>query len=152
MFAIRPAEMSDLATIVRFNSAMSLETEGKELDEMLLVRGVQALLADPTKGRYFLAEVGDTVVGQAMVTLEWSDWRNGFWWWIQSVYVLPEWRRKGIFRALYEYIRAEALKSGDAIGLRLYVDRQNRIAQEAYSRMGMELSRYVFFESGRLGP
>lgn len=146
MLLIRDAEPSDLVTIVRFNAAMALETEGIELNEMSLVRGVQALLADRNKGRYFVAEVEDAVVGQAMITLEWSDWRNGFWWWIQSVYVLPEWRERRVFRALYEYIRAEAGKAGDAVGIRLYVDSDNDIAQKAYTKLGMEPSRYVFFE------
>lgn len=151
MLLIRNAEPSDLATIVRFNTAMALETEGLELDEMRLVHGVQALLADRGKGRYFVAEVEDTVVGQAMITREWSDWRNGYWWWVQSVYVLPEWRRKGVFRTLHEQIAAEARKAGDAVGLRLYVDSNNQVAQEAYAKLGMEASRYLLFESAEFG-
>ncbi|MFH1740387.1 MAG: GNAT family N-acetyltransferase [bacterium] len=146
MFFIRNAEPSDLATIVRFNAAMAMETEGIELDDSRLVPGVQAILSDPGKGRYFMVETDGGVVAQTLITREWSDWRNGFWWWIQSVYVLPEWRRKGIFRALYEHIEAEAQKSGDAVGLRLYVDNDNIAAQKTYTMLGMEESRYIFFE------
>ena len=151
MLLIRDAEPTDLATIVRFNAAMALETEGLELDESRLVPGVQALLTDRNKGRYFIAEEDDTIVGQTMITLEWSDWRNGFWWWIQSVYILPEWRRKGVFRALYEHVSTEAQKAGNAVGLRLYVDSDNTTAHETYKSLGMEASRYLFFETATLG-
>src|SRR5262245_46547470 len=101
---VRRAEPSDAAAITEFNRLMALETEGKALDVAVLSSGVRAVLADPNKGRYFLAEDSGVVVGQLMITLEWSDWRDGWFWWIQSVYVRPEARRQGVFRSLYHHV------------------------------------------------
>lgn len=145
MTAVRRAEREDRDRIVEFNRAMARETEGRELDLATIQAGVAALLADPRRGRYFLAEREGTAVGQAMVTFEWSDWRNGPIWWIQSVYVAPVHRQEGVYRRLHEHIRRLSRQEG-AVGLRLYVDRENEAARLTYERLGMERSRYVMYE------
>ena len=146
--------------IVAFNRALALETEDHDLDGPTLAAGVAALLADPKKGRYFLAELEDDAsphaaekvpagtrepAGQLMVTLEWSDWRNGPIWWIQSVYVSSQHRRQGLYRTLHEHVRQTAREAG-AVGLRLYVDHDNAAAQATYRSLGMEESRYRMYE------
>jgi len=141
---IRRATQGDHATIVSFNKAMALETEGIELDQDVIEKGVEAVLSDPSKGLYFISEVKGTPVAQMMITLEWSDWRNRQMWWIQSVYTVPGARRQGHFRALYEHVQREAEREG-AGGLRLYVDEGNERAQETYRRMGMQC-HYKLFE------
>ncbi len=153
-YRIRPARLEDRDLIVRFNQAMARETEGRDLEEATIVAGVEALLADPSKGRYFLAEGADVsgqsgghaeVAGQLMVTPEWSDWRNGPVWWIQSVYVAPAHRRRGVYRMLHEHVR-EAGRAEGVVGLRLYVDRDNGTAQDTYGVLGMNESRYIMYE------
>ena len=134
---IRPAAPADHATVVAFNAALALETEGKRLDPTTLSAGVAAALADPAKGYYTIAEDDGVVVGQCLVTLEWSDWRNGWFWWIQSVYVLPTARRGGVFRDLYKHLEAAAAARPDVIGIRLYVERDNARAQAAYVSLGL---------------
>src|SRR5262245_42593903 len=119
---IRPAGLSDLDTVVDFNVRLAAETEGKTLDRELVTRGVRALLADGGKGRYYLALDGDQVIGQLAITFEWSDWRNGWFWWIQSVYVHADARRRGVFRALTAHLEAEAKRDPAVIGIRLYVE------------------------------
>ena len=104
------------------------------------------MLDDATRGLYWLAEVNRQVVGQLLVTPEWSDWRNGWFWWIQSVYVEPAWRRRGVFRALYDHVARAAREDPAVIGLRLYVERANHVAQQTYAGMGMEPTGYVVFE------
>ncbi len=143
---IRDAEMHDLDTIVGYNRAMALETEDKHLDEAISHEGVKAALGDPNRCQYFLAELGGGVVGQTMVTFEWSDWRNGWFWWIQSVYVEPGARRKGVFSALYKHIRSLAKKRSDVCGIRLYVFHTNQHAQQTYRKLGMSLGDYVLCE------
>ena len=143
---IRDAIPADLVIIVAFNSAMARETEGIELDVDRLRRGVSAVLDDPARGRYFLAEIGGSVVGQLMITYEWSDWRNGCFWWIQSVYVHPNHRRRGVYRALDAHVRAEAMRDGSVCGLRLYVDRDNHVAQSVYASLDMQHSHYDLYE------
>jgi GNAT superfamily N-acetyltransferase len=143
---VRPARASDLSVIVQFNQAMARETEGKELADAVIREGVGQLLADPARGLYFIAEIEDMIVGQTMVTLEWSDWRNGNFWWIQSVYVSPEFRRCGVFRALHTHIRDAAKKARGVCGLRLYVYENNHRAMEAYQNLGMERTHYAMFE------
>lgn len=146
MIVVRPATPADRDPIVAFNLAMARETEDKTLDPEIVREGVASLLGDPTKGRYFLAESpGGEVAGQASVTYEWSDWRNGVVWWIQSVYVAPEHRRAGVYSHLHRHIRKAARREG-AIGLRLYVERENRGAQEAYRALGMEETAYLMFQ------
>jgi GNAT superfamily N-acetyltransferase len=146
---IRRAVPADAATVVEFNQRLARETEGKALDPAVLAAGVAAALADPqVKGPYFLAVEGGTAVGQLGLTFEWSDWRNGWWWWIQSVYVVPEARGRGVFRALYEHVADLARRDPGVAGLRLYVERDNHAAQQTYRRLGMAASPYLLFERG----
>jgi ribosomal protein S18 acetylase RimI-like enzyme len=144
---VRHAGASDLDALVAFNLAMAQETEGKRLDRDSLGRGVRTLLQRPAEGRYLVAEAaGAGIVGALMLTFEWSDWRNGRFWWIQSVYVLPDWRRRHVYRALHERVRAEALADPEACGLRLYVERENEAAQAVYRAMRMIQTPYLLFE------
>jgi ribosomal protein S18 acetylase RimI-like enzyme len=124
---------------------MALETEHLTLDRAVLDRGVRAALADESKARYFVAERGGAVVGQLMITLEWSDWRNGNLWWIQSVYVARATRGQGVFRALYQHVRSLA-KTEHAAGIRLYVERDNESAQRTYAALGMSKTPYYVME------
>ncbi|HEY7158853.1 MAG TPA: GNAT family N-acetyltransferase [Gemmataceae bacterium] len=144
--SIRRASPADAAVVAEFNRLLAAESEGKTLDPAVLARGVAAVLADPHKGVYFLAEKDGASVGQIMYTTEWSDWRNGWFWWIQSVYVRHEARRRGVFRALFEHVHKAAQADPEVIGLRLYVERENHSAWETYRRMGMEAAGYVVFE------
>jgi GNAT superfamily N-acetyltransferase len=144
--SIRRGGPADAPVIVEFNRLLAQETEGKTLDLAILGPGVAAGLADPRKGVYFLAEEDGTPAGQIMFTTEWSDWRNGWFWWIQSVYVRREARRRGVFRALFEHVYQAARADAEVIGLRLYVERENHAALETYRRMGMEAVGYVMFE------
>ena len=143
---IRRAVAADAPTIVDFNRRLALETEGKTLDLPVLSAGVAAGLADESKARYFVADDDGRVVGQLMLTLEWSDWRNGWVWWIQSVYVPPEARRSGVFRALYQHVYQAAAADPQVAGIRLYMERENHVAQETYLSLGMEVSNYVVLE------
>jgi len=143
---IRNAESSDLQTIVGYNRAMALETEDKHLDDATSLAGVQAALGDSNRCSYFLAELGGTVVGQTMITFEWSDWRNRWFWWLQSVYVEPNARRHGVFSALYKHIRTLAKKQADVCGIRLYVFHTNDQAQQTYRKLGMSHGEYVLCE------
>jgi len=144
--AIRRATSCDLDVVVDFNRRLAEESEDKVLDVAVLTAGVVQALADPQKALYFLAEDAGLVVGQTMITTEWSDWRNGWFWWIQSVYVRPEARRRGVFRALFEHISKAARQDSSVIGLRLYVDHQNHVAQETYRSMGMIEAGYFVLE------
>lgn len=144
---IRAAMPADAAVIARFNSQMAEETEGRPLDPSLIGPGVAALLADPAKGRYWLAHSNGRIVGQIMVTREWSDWRNGMFWWIQSVYVHPEWRRQGVFSALYRHVESLAAAAPDSCGLRLYVERNNTRAQATYAALGMVETAYLVMQT-----
>jgi GNAT superfamily N-acetyltransferase len=150
-FTLRPARTADVATLVDFNAAMALETEHLTLDRATLTAGVRAALADPAKARYFVAadEQGDRVIGMLMLTLEWSDWRDGEIWWIQSVYVHPDHRRRGVFKALYRHVEQLA-REQNAVGLRLYVVKHNAPAQATYASLGMELSEYLVMENLKL--
>jgi ribosomal protein S18 acetylase RimI-like enzyme len=143
---IRPATPADEAVVVAFNAALAWETEHKRLDEEVLRVGVRAVFADPAKGFYTVAEAGGEVVGQVAVTYEWSDWRNGWFWWIQSVYVRADHRRSGVFRALFAEVRRLAEADPTVIGLRLYVERENTRAQETYRSLGMSDASYFVFD------
>ena len=134
---VRPARPSDADTIVDFNTRLAQETEHLTLDPALLALGVNALLMDATRGRYWVAETDGRVIGQISVTYEWSDWRNGWFWWIQSVYVLAEYRRLGVFRQLFGHIHQLAMGETDVVGLRLYVENENHAAQAVYADLGM---------------
>jgi ribosomal protein S18 acetylase RimI-like enzyme len=146
-FEIRAAAAADSHTIARYNSRMALETEGKALADDIVGPGVLALLDDPTKGRYWVAEADGRAIGQLMVTYEWSDWRNGTIWWIQSVYVHPDWRRRGVFSALYRHVESLVAATPGVIGLRLYVEENNQRAQQTYEALGMTRPSYIVMES-----
>jgi ribosomal protein S18 acetylase RimI-like enzyme len=141
----RTARPSDAETITDFNIRMAKETESIDLNPDTVGRGVRAALADPQKAIYFVAEVGGRVVGQLMITHEWSDWRDGDIWWVQSVYVHPDQRKVGAFKALYRHAE-RAAKDAGAVGIRLYVDEHNEGAQAAYVRLGMQVSNYKVME------
>lgn len=143
---LRPAAPADAEAIAARNIAMAEETEGKALDPATIRAGVGAVLADPKKGWYLVAEADGGVIGQAMVTYEWSDWRNGDFWWVQSVYVAPAFRRQGIFTAIFRAVEAAARTRPGVVGLRLYVEKENRTAQETYRCLGMTRSNYAMFE------
>lgn len=143
---IRRATAADEAVLVAFNAAIAWETEHKRLDPPTLAAGVRAVLADSARGFYTVAESGGAVVGQMMITFEWSDWRNGWFWWIQSVYVHADARRGGVFRALYRAIADRAAADPSVIGLRLYFERDNVRAQETYRSMGMSDTSYGMME------
>ena len=143
---VRPAVAADATVVVEFNRLLALESEGKALDPALLEPGVQRALADDNKGRYFLAELDGAIVGQLGVTFEWSDWRNGWFWWIQSVYVRPEARRRGVFRSLFQHVRAAANNDPHVIGIRLYVEHENHSAQKTYQAMGLSPTTYQVME------
>lgn len=145
--AIRPATTADEAIVVEFNCRLAEETENKQLDRATVQLGVRAILANSRHGRYFLASVGDQIVGQMMHTFEWSDWRNGEIWWLQSVYVHADFRRQGVFRSLIQHLQAEATASPNVVGLRLYVEEHNTTAQATYEQLGLKLAGYVVMES-----
>ena len=143
---IRSAQPQDSATIAEFNAAMALETEHLVLETDRVLAGVEAVLSDPSKGFYLVAESGGGVVGQLMVTFEWSDWRNGVFWWIQSVYVQPDSRGQGVYKALYADTQSRAAEAGNVCGIRLYVEHENRRAQQTYERLGMNNTAYYLYE------
>ncbi|MEE9142410.1 MAG: GNAT family N-acetyltransferase [Gammaproteobacteria bacterium] len=143
---IRPARPDDALVIARFNAALASESEARTLDMSRLQNGVEALLSDSGKGRYWLAEVDGHVAGQISVTYEWSDWRNAVFWWIQSVYVPPEHRSAGVFRALYAHVEELAQKDDSVCGIRLYVDHDNKRAQDIYRHVGLDVAGYEVME------
>ena len=149
---VRDARPADQEFLARGNEAMALETEHKRLDPPTVRRGVAAVLENAAHGRYFVAEdESGAAVGQLMVTYEWSDWRNGQFWWIQSVYVLPSARRGGVFRALYDHIDALARSAPGVIGLRLYVEADNAAARQTYEKCGMHDGGYRVMEVDNSG-
>jgi GNAT superfamily N-acetyltransferase len=145
---IRNAERKDIPFLVECNAAMALETEHKTLDREVLARGVTAVFDDPRRGFYLVAEHEGEPAGCLLMTYEWSDWRNGDWWWFQSVYVVPAGRRAGVFRALYAEVERRARATPDVIGLRLYVERDNVRAQRTYASLGMEEEAYRMYARG----
>ncbi|MEW6545171.1 MAG: GNAT family N-acetyltransferase [Nitrospirota bacterium] len=153
---VRYAGPEDVDTLVDFSAAMAKETEGRALDRERLRRGTLAVFESPDRGFYLVAEVGQgagrQVVGQLLVTYEWSDWRNATFWWIQSVYVHPAWRRRGVYRRLHETVLQWARERKDVCGIRLYVEGENRIAQAAYVRAGLAPSSYRVFEQDFVLP
>lgn len=142
----REAVRDDVPAIIDFQLAMARETEELELDRAILTKGVNALFADPSLGRYYIADDGGRAVGSLMITYEWSDWRNGMVWWIQSVYVTPEYRRRGIYAGLYAHVKKIVEPDPAIRGIRLYVDNRNATAQQVYARLGMEGEHYRVFE------
>jgi ribosomal protein S18 acetylase RimI-like enzyme len=147
---IRLATPADAGVLIEFNAAMALETEGKELLPDVIGAGVRSLLGNPAAGFYLLAEQ-DSAVGSLMITKEWSDWRNGTFWWIQSVYVRPEFRRQGVYKNLYRHVQELASKDPAVCGFRLYVERENERAQATYSALGMKQTHYLVFEELKPG-
>src|SRR5712692_2549614 len=140
----RGGRRDDANAIVDFQQAMARETEEVTLDRDVVTRGVQAVFDDPSRGRYFVAEAEGRVVASLLITYEWSDWRNGVVWWIQSVYVVPEYRQRGVYAGLYSHVKQTA--DASVKGIRLYVDRRNKPAQEVYRRLGMDGDHYLVFE------
>ncbi len=143
---VRAATAADVGMLAEFSQRLAAETEGKTLDPTTVEAGVRAALEQPNACRYFVAEVDGVRAGQTMVTLEWSDWRNGWFWWITSVYVDERFRGRGVFRSLHAHIRELARRSKDVCGLRLYVEQQNRRAMETYTKLGMGPSGHTVYE------
>lgn len=144
---VRAAAIEDADLLVDFNQQMARETEGKELDFDVLRQGVAGMLNDASRGFYLVAEVKGVVVGSLMITTEWSDWRNGDYWWIQSVYVAPEHRRKGVFRCLLAEVRQRSKAAENVRGFRLYVEQNNVDAQATYKSLGFSKTAYQMLES-----
>jgi GNAT superfamily N-acetyltransferase len=143
---VRPATAADVDVVCEFNRLLALESEGKTLDPAALGAGVRAVLADPAKGLYFLAREQATILGQMGITYEWSDWRNGWFWWIQSVYVIPAARRRGVSRLIFGSILDRARADASVIGLRLYVEKGNNAAHATYQKMGFAWTEYLVME------
>lgn len=143
---IREGCPQDAETIAGFLCAMAAESENRRLDPAVVRRGLERSLAGPDLCRYYLAEAEGRVVGQTMITCEWSDWRAAFFWWIQSVYVRPECRRRGVFRALYAHVVREARRRPDVCGVRLYVEKENAAAIRTYERLGLRRSSHLLYE------
>ena len=143
---IRQANETDSSSIVEFQLAMAWETEQLQLHEPTVVKGVAAVFADQGKGIYYVAELNGTVVGSLLTTFEWSDWRNGTVWWIQSVYVRPEYRKRSIFSHLYKHIQSLVVTNPDLRGIRLYADKTNIPAHGVYEHLGMTAEHYQMFE------
>jgi GNAT superfamily N-acetyltransferase len=148
---IRLARPQDAEALIAFNSAMALETEGKALLPEVIGAGVRSLLRKRESGFYLVAEDRGRVIGSLLITKEWSDWRNGEFWWIQSVYVRPESRRQGVYKRLYGHVRELAAKDAGVCGFRLYVERENQNAQATYGALGMKQTRYLVFEELKPG-
>lgn len=144
--SIREANSEDADVLADFNIQMALETEQKTLDPGLIQKGVIRLFEEPDLGFYTVVEVDGEIVGALMITTEWSDWRNGLFWWIQSVYILPEFRRQGMFASLYKHIRDRARQDPAICGLRLYVEKENTRAQQTYLKVGMQETDYRLYE------
>lgn len=143
---IRLAHAGDIETLAANHRAMAWETENKSLDVDTTLRGTRAVIEDKTKGFYLIAERSGRTVGQLLITYEWSDWRNGTFWWIQSVYVEPHARRRGVYKALHDHVLSAAKTAGDVCGVRLYVDKTNHHAQKTYQAMDMQLAHYDLYE------
>ena len=144
--SIRMAEERDIDVLTHFNQCIARETEGIELIKEQLAAGIRRLISDPSKGFYIVYEIESRVVGCLMITKEWSDWRNGDFWWIQSVYVDKDFRRKGIYRSMYAYVQQLAELLPEVCGFRLYVEQHNQQAQATYQGLGMQKTHYLLFE------
>jgi ribosomal protein S18 acetylase RimI-like enzyme len=143
---IRKATIDDHSIIVDFQMAMALETENLKLDRKILSKGVTSVLVEGNGSGYYIAEVNSQIAGMLMITMEWSDWRNGWVWWIQSVYTNPEFRKSGVYRSLYTHIANLAKSSDNIKGIRLYVDKRNTRAQKVYESLGMNGEHYITYE------
>jgi GNAT superfamily N-acetyltransferase len=149
--SVRKAEARDAATIARFNAQMAFETEAKELIPEVIGAGVKRLLESPTLGFYLVAEHEGRVIACLMITNEWSDWRNGLFWWIQSVYVEKDFRRQGVYRRMYEHVREMAKADAGVCGFRLYVEKENEAAHATYGSLGMKETDYLLYEELKPG-
>ncbi len=143
---VRLARRADIDTIAEFNVAMAHETENKDLPPNRVRSGVQRLFDEPKHGFYIIAESGDAVVGSLMITYEWSDWRCGVFWWIQSVYVRPEFRKRGVFSTMHEFLKAAAAQEREVCGFRLCVEKTNAIARSTYEKLGLAEVYYRVYE------
>jgi len=143
---VRKANKEDLEFVVQCQMNMAMETEGLELDKEILQKGVQSILEDSNKGEYFIEFSEEGNRGMLLITKEWSDWRNAWVWWIQSVYVMVNFRKKKVYTNLYQYIKDLAIDNEEVRGIRLYVDKTNSKAQKVYSRLGMNGEHYATFE------
>jgi len=143
---IREATIDDADALIEFNQAMALETEGKRLDPEKISSGVRAVFEGDRRGFYLVAEEAGEIVGGLMVTYEWSDWRNAWFWWIQSVFVVPEARGRRLYSLMYDEVKLRAAAKGDVCGFRLYVETENAKARAVYEKVGMERSHYLMYE------
>jgi len=143
---VSKAQKSDIPAIIQFNINMAMETENKKLDKQTVTSGVNKVFSSPSLGYYIIVKDSSGILGCLMITYEWSDWRNGLFWWIQSVYVKKEYRRKGVFRKMYNFIHEKAISDTTCTGIRLYVENNNSIAQSVYTNLGMVETHYKLFE------
>ena len=143
---VRAGQLDDTETIARFQERMALTTENRRLDAELVRNGIKNAMQDARRGRYLVAEIDQRIVGSLLVTQEWSDWRNGWFYWIQSVWVDEDYRRRGVYRALHEHVRQEAREAAEVCGVRLYVERDNERAQSTYRSLGMVETAYRLYE------
>ena len=143
---IRNAKRKDIETIAEYNIKMALETENKYLDKEIIIAGVSSIINDSSKGMYWVMEMNKIIIGQLMVTYEWSDWRNGMMWWIQSVYVPKEQRRQGVYSKMYNNLLELAQLDSECCGIRLYVEKENKKAQKTYEKLGMKNAGYEIME------
>lgn len=144
---VRPARPDDLETLAEFSRALGLESEGRSADPTTVRAAIEAALTDPRKARYFVAEAEGDVVGSLFITFEWSDWTNGWYWWIQGAYVVPDRRGQGVFRALYDAVHAAARETGDVQRIRLYVEKENDAGLATYRALGMHEAPYRIFDA-----
>lgn len=144
-FVVSRGEVSDIDTIVQFQADMAMESEGCVLNKEKVIKGVTAAMLDDSKGIYWVAKYEGRTIGSLMITREWSDWNNEWYWWIQSVYVTPEYRKQGVYKAMYQKVK-DAAKENNVSQIRLYADKTNLSAQKAYQSLGMHESHYLMFE------
>lgn len=144
-FVVSRGEVCDIDTIVQFQAEMAMESEGCVLDKEKVTKGVTAAMLDDSKGIYWVAKYEGRTIGSLMITREWSDWNNEWYWWIQSVYVTPEYRKQGVYKAMYQKVK-DAAKENNVSQIRLYADKTNLSAQKAYQSLGMHKSHYLMFE------
>jgi len=144
-FVVSRGEVCDIDTIVQFQADMAMESEGYTLDKVKVTKGISAAMLDDSKGIYWVAKIEGRTIGSLMLTREWSDWNNEWYWWIQSVYVIPEFRRQGVYKAMYQKVK-DAAKENNVSQIRLYVDKTNLSAQKVYQHLGMHESHYQMYE------
>lgn len=144
-FVVSRGEVCDIDSIVQFQADMAMESEGCVLNKEKVTKGVTAAMLDDSKGIYWVAKIDERTIGSLMITREWSDWNNEWYWWIQSVYVTPEYRKQGVYKAMYQKVK-DAAKENNVSQIRLYADKTNLSAQKAYQSLGMHKSHYLMFE------